>query len=334
MQLRNLTVRKLAILGICCLGIVLGTSAAQASEIESQDDVGTFEDIQLGPDEVLVTDDELGETSFVGFDASGNSCQPGNTSCDPYEWHLMPQGLIYRQYMAAAKQSRFRSVWHDDKGEGDIWDITLGGEVGLIRYGTRGNGRPMGVQLGIEGAAFTRLDLDMNNDVVATDYRFGIPLTWGDAFQQFKMGYYHLSSHLGDEFLLNNNGFPRLNYSRDTLILGYSIYPHDLLRLYTEVGYNFESEIAEQWEFQFGIDYGPTGFTGIEGAPFAAANGHLREEVDYGGNFVVQAGWAWRRAPASGMLRLGAEYFNGKSDQFSFYDYSEQKVGFGIWYDY
>ena len=74
--------------------------------------------------------------------------------------------------------------------------------------------------------------------------------------------------------------------------------------------------------------------TGPEGAPFAAVNASLREELNYGGNFVVQVGWAWRRSPASGLFRTGAEYFHGKSDQFSFFNDFESKVGLGIWYDY
>jgi hypothetical protein len=28
------------------------------------------------------------------------------------------------------------------------------------------------------------------------------------------------------------------------------------------------------------------------------------------------------------------EYFNGKSPQFEFFDQSEQRLGFGLWYDF
>ena len=69
-------------------------------------------------------------------------------------------------------------------------------------------------------------------------------------------------------------------------------------------------------------------------APFAAINAHLREEVNYGGNLVAQAGWAWRRSPATGMYRIGVEYYNGKDDQFSFFNQSVEKIGLGMWYDY
>jgi hypothetical protein len=134
--------------------------------------------------------------------------------------------------------------------------------------------------------------------------------------------------------LLSNPGFTRLNYSRDVLVLGCSLYPFDRWRVYGEIGYGVKVDVADPWELQFGVEWAPTAGTGPRGAPFAAFNGRLREEVDYGGNFVAQTGWAWRRSPATGIFRVGVEYYNGKNDQFSFFDDSEQKVGFGIWYDY
>ncbi len=297
---------------------------------------------RLGPrDELIVGDKvessipyEAGPIVALTDDVAAYDPATYGYSGQPYDLHLMPQGLIYRSYMAGSKESRFRSVWHEENDGHSIWDITLGGNVGILRYGTRGDTRPEGVQLGIEGAGLVRLDRDSNIDVAATDYRFGIPITWGDSIYQVKLAYYHLSSHLGDEFLINNPGFQRLNYSRDVIVWGHSLYPTERFRVYGEIGYAFHVDVGEPWELQFGFDYGPSGRTGSRGAPFAAMNGHLREEVDYGGNFVAQAGWAWRRSPATGVYRLGVEYYNGKDDQYSFFDQSTEKVGFGMWYDY
>lgn len=258
----------------------------------------------------------------------------GHYDDGPWDWQFMPQGLIYRSYLAGAKESRFRTEWNHFEDNGNLWDITLGGNVGLVRYGTRGDVRPEGWQLGIEGAGLVRLDIDENRDVDAADYRFGIPLTWGDAIHQVKFAYYHLSSHLGDEFLLKHPDFDRLNYSRDVLVFGQSLYPAEEWRVYGEIGYAFYNDMSDPWEVQFGIDWAPNGRTGPRGAPFAAFNGHLREEVDFGGNFVVQAGWSWRRSPATGLFRVGANYYNGKDDQFSFFNDSVEKVGVGMWYDY
>ncbi len=247
---------------------------------------------------------------------------------------MLPEGLIYAPYLAGAKESRFRSYWNHEQNDGWIWDITAGGHVGLWRNGTTLDERPQGWQVDLEGAAMPRLTLDDDRDLISVDFRFGLPLTYGNDFYQGKLGYYHISSHLGDEFLLANPGFTRLNYSRDEFVWGHSITPCEDLRFYFEAGWAFYSNVSEPWAFQFGVDWAPTDATGSRGAPFAAINAHLRQEVNYGGNLVVQVGWAWRRSPVSGMVRCGFEYFGGKSDQFAFFNESEQRVGLAVWYDY
>ena len=87
------------------------------------------------------------------------------------------------------------------------------------------------------------------------------------------------------------------------------------------------------WEFQFGTEYSPLGPTGSRGAPFLAVNGHLRQEVDFGGTLIVQAGWQWRGRTGH-LMRRGLEYFNGQSEQYQFFHDHEQLVGIGVWYDY
>lgn len=334
------TLRRFALAKVVLAVFVSLTSNAGAAELPSADNSAVHAAEEPHPGSADELSEEPESKANQPIDQQSYTLPLGTTevaydeACQYYHWSVIPQGLIYRPYLASAKESRFRAVWNDERGEGDIWDVTLGGQVGILRYGTSGDTRPMGWQLGIEGAGLVRLDLDENSDVMASDYRFGVPLTWGNQFYQTKFGYYHLSSHVGDEFLLKNVGFPRLNFSRDVLVWGISLTPWELWRFYSEAGYAFYSDVSQQWEFQFGAEYAPNGATGTRGQPFAAFNGHLREEVDYGGNVAFQTGWAWRRSPASGMFRMGVEYYNGKSDQYSFFDESEQKVGFGLWYDY
>ena len=272
----------------------------------------------------------------IGYDRPVVTDERSCVDCSSEMWvpQLLPGGLIYRSYLAGAKEPRLGSFWAYEKDEGWIWDIALGGRVGLFRYGTTDGARPDGWQLDVEGAAFPRLDPEEERDLVSADFRAGVPLTYGDGAYQVKFAYYHLSSHLGDEFMLKNPTIDRVNYSRDELVWGHSYYVTDDLRLYVEVGWAFVSDVAEPWEYQFGVDYSPVGDYGFGGSPFAAFNGHLREEVDFGGNFVVQTGWQWRQAANGHLFRAGVEYFNGKDDQFEFYTRSQEKVGFGIWYDY
>lgn len=266
----------------------------------------------------------------------------GWPACDPSsdviqeDWvlQLLPDGLIYRSYLAGVKEPRLASVFNYDQRLGWIWDITLGGRVGLLRYGTADGQRPQGWQIDVEGAGMPRLDLEDERDLVAADFRAGLPITYGRGPFQTKLAYYHLSSHLGDEFMLKNPQFPRINYSRDVLVWGNSYYPTDALRLYAEAGWAFYSDVSEPWELQFGVDFSPRQPTGLRPDPFFAVNGHLRQELNFGGNLVVQTGVQWYGGQGGHRFRAGMQYFNGKSDQFELFNQWEQKIGMGLWYDY
>lgn len=252
-----------------------------------------------------------------------------------WDWHVLPNGVIYPSYLAGVHEPRLASVWLDERTNGSNWDSTLGARVALLRYGTRGGIRPQGLELGVEGAALPRLTLnDDLRDLVATDYRAGVPITYSDGPWQYKLAYYHLSSHLGDEIMLADPTLQRINYTRDAILLGVAYHLTPALRLYGEAAYSFRvSDGAEPWEFQFGFDYAPERPTGLAGAPFVAANVHLREEVDFGGNFVFQTGWAWR-GDSTRLFRLGVQYYNGKSPQYEFFDQFEEQFGIGMWLDF
>lgn len=264
--------------------------------------------------------------------AGGDSVSPAPAS---WAWQVLPAGLVYPGYLAGAKESRMASIFNHDSNLGWIWDVTLGGRAAILRYGTDGSPRPQGVELGIEGAAFPRLDMEHDRDLLSADFRVGFPLTFASGPWQIKFAGYHLSSHLGDEYMIRFPDYPRINYSRDALILGAGYYLTENLRLYSEAEWAFYDDGGSQpWAFQFGVDYSPLRSAGRwSGTPFLALNGQIREEVDYGGSFTAQAGWQWRGA-ASRLLRMGAQYFVGKSEQYETFRTDEQKVGLGLWYDF
>jgi hypothetical protein len=266
--------------------------------------------------------------------APAGSVEQFMTSEEPWVWQLMPTGLMYRSYLAGNKEPRLGSQLVHERNLGWLWDATVGGRVGILRYGTQNDLWPQGWQFDIEGAAFPRLDLEHNEDLVDVDIRGGLLLTTRQGHWEGKFGFYHLSSHIGDEYLLRYPDFPRLNYVRDSLILGVAYYLNPSLRLYSEAGWCFhEDGGAGPWEFQFGVDYSSPDPTGISGAPFFAINTHLRQENDFGGNLTVQTGWQWRGRTGH-LLRVGMQYFNGMSDQYQFYNVFEEQIGFGLWYDY
>lgn len=254
----------------------------------------------------------------------------------PWELQLLPDGLLYGSYLAGPREPRFGYEWlYDTQREVWVNEVALGGRMGLLRFGDFDAQSPEGWQLDMEGAAFPQL-AEGSLDLLAADFRFGIPLTWRRGSYQVKLAYYHLSSHAGDEFLLTApSDFTRINFSRNAFVLGAGYFPLPDLRLYGEVGYGFINDGGnEPWEFQFGAENRPSSPTGLRGAPFWALNAHLREEVDFGGSFTAEAGWAWRGPDSGHLLRVGAQYYSGHTRQYEFLGRTEDLIGLGIWFDH
>lgn len=252
----------------------------------------------------------------------------------PWHWQVMPTDLIYKSYLAGMEEPRSGTTLTYIRDDGWLWEGVLGTRIGLLRYGNQDPLFPQGLQLDVEGAADVRLDLESNVDVRAADYRVGVPLTYGHGSHQTKLAYYHMSSHLGDEFLLAHPGFQRLNWARDTIVLGHAVNLTEEIRVYAEAGWAFYTDVSEPWEFQFGLDWAPNRPTGYRGAPFFATNVHLREEVDFSGKLSVMTGWAWLSDRDRRLARMGVHYHNGKSSQNSFFNEFEEQIGAGFWYDF
>ncbi len=251
-----------------------------------------------------------------------------------WTWQWLPTGLIYRSYQAGPREPRMGINTFSEDGRA-LWDATLGGRVGFWRYGTCDPIRPQGYQLDFYGAAISRLDVDHRQDLDSADYVFGVPLTYGVDDWQFKFGYAHVSSHLGDERARRVPGAldDRLNYVRDGFVLGASNYPVPACRVYGEVGWAFNADGgAEPWETQWGTEISIPGPTGKSVSPFLAINAHLFQEYDFGGNLAAQAGWL-RRGLFGQTLRFGVHYLVGKTTQAQFFNSSEEQIGLGLWYD-
>jgi len=285
------------------------------------------------------TDSNVGLLEPGPVDSFGSDCSPvfgGVPSCESQRcvgWQLMPNGLMYPSYLAGAHEPRFGSQWSHITDDKWYWDAALGGRVGMLRYGSFDSALPQGWQLDVAGAAFPRLSLEEDRDLVSVDFCIGVPLTLRRGPWEWKFGYYHLSSHLGDEYMLRH-ARPRINYVREALIWAVAWRPWADLRLYAEADFAFYTDGgAEPWAFQFGADYSPVRPSGIWGAPFVAVNGQLREENDFGGNVTFQTGWQWRGSSGH-LLRTGFHYFNGMSPQYQFFNEHEEQIGVGLWYDY
>lgn len=252
-------------------------------------------------------------------------------------FQVLPSGLLYRSYLAGEKEPRFKSVFfRDSHRRRRVWESALGGRAGLLRHGTYGAVDPQGFQLDLEGAALSRVLPDEPSHMLeSVDFRIGMVGTWRHDVTAIKLGYYHISSHLGDEFLKANPAFARVNYVRDAAIVGVMRDLSDAWQVYGEMGYAMGAQGgAKPLEFQFGTQYASNTERGIRGAPFFGINSYVREDFGFRRSMNLMAGWQWLGADTRHRFRAGMQYFNGPSMQYSFPNRHDRLLGGGIWLDF
>ncbi len=99
------------------------------------------------------------------------------------------------------------------------------------------------LQIGIEAAIWSVFNMDppkprinSGTELVNTDYYVGIPLSYAVNKWAFRLRGYHISSHLGDEFLVNHPGYHRKNPSYEAIDFFSSFQASDAIRLYFGAG--------------------------------------------------------------------------------------------------
>jgi hypothetical protein len=263
----------------------------------------------------------------------GSVVQPvRRTTCD----HVLPDDLLYRSYIAAPHEPRFASITtYDTSAKSWRWDTSIGGRVGLFRRDQPQLLNLDAWQIDLEGAAMTRLNPQLSMDVESADYRFGLLWTGRRENIAFKFGYFHVSSHVGDEYLLSNPTFERRNFVRESLVLGTSLQATPELRYYGEVAWaQAVSGGAKPWQFQLGAEFAAVADVPRCGAPFSAINVQVREEVDFAAGVNVMTGWQWKGPESGRTMRIGGQYFNGPTNQYEFLTRYDNQFGLGIWFDY
>lgn len=286
----------------------------------------------------LIESDESVSAAPVSYgNHTREACYSSSSSLyNTCDWEVLPNTLLYRSYIAAPHEPRMATVAHYDLSSKNWrWDSTLGGRVGLIRRHRPPNLNVDRWQVDLEGAVMVRLDPGQKMDLESSDYRFGLQWTGQSGDLTYKFGYFHISSHVGDEFLIRNPTFNRINYVRESLVLGIAQQRTPEVRLYGEMVWGFiATGGAEPFQLQYGAEYSKIACNPMRGAPFAAVNLQHHQENDFAGAINILAGWQWRGPQSGRSFRLGVQYFNGPSAQYQFYQRHDNHIGLGAWFDY
>lgn len=248
----------------------------------------------------------------------------------------LPEGPpLFRPLMADPRQVTYSVGWRfDDKVFGNnTIAVSYGDILPIFRWcdlwGMRGD-----LEFDIEGALWALFDpLHESSPLIDADYYVGFPVTYAFGNWAFKFKGYHISTHIGDEFLLDHPNFYRRNpsieafdfyvsnqFSRDLRLyggIGWVACQDDSYRvgpLYLQAGFEFR---AFQWSYN---DY----CNRLYGVPFIAADLYYQSHFSDRINTTVVGGYEWGKVSGNRRrFRVFLEYHNGYAVEGQF---SKQKT--------
>ncbi len=241
-----------------------------------------------------------------------------------------PQSTLLYQPMIADPREVSYSVGYrlgDNVIGQKVIAISMGDHFPIFRWNQVGPWRG-DLQIGIVAGIWSVFKMGKtghNNEfseLVTTDYLVGIPLSYAFDKWAMQMRIYHVSSHLGDEFLVDNPGFERKNPSMEAIDFFTSYQVIDALRFYGGAGVVIHSDCGYHLKPLYGQIGGEVRLLGhksfyhrLYGTPFLAVNLRFWQENSYGIDGTYQIGYEWSKLAGIGRkMRVFAEYHNGYSE--------------------
>ena len=259
-----------------------------------------------------------------------------NSFSESSSYKTLPEIEIFDVLIADPRESIFSMRREKYKTEDESYSaavVSFGDYLPVLEFDGGGDGESY--QLQIDGSLFALFNLDTSSyNLINTDYFFGLSLAHSDGKNfSYRLRLYHASSHLGDEFIIDNPDINRENSSYESLeyILSYKI---DGLRLYGGGSYivRANSEIKEKpTNVKLGFEYYyPVIFFKQEELIFAS-NFHMQERSDWRGSISILLGASIAKSNTK-EIRLMANYYSGNSVQGQFYEEKLRYYGLGLYF--
>jgi hypothetical protein len=179
------------------------------------------------------------------------------------------------------------------------------------------------LQLELEGGVWAIFDpLHYSAPLIDADYYVGIPLTYAFGNWALRLRGYHISTHIGDEFLLNHPYFDRRNPSIEALDFFVS-WQNTHVRFYGGLG----TICRQDQTFCVGKFYMVAGLelrfpqlgyldycNRLYGEPFIGMHFHYQSHFENHINNTYVLGWEWGKVSGNRhKLRFFLEYHDGYS---------------------
>lgn len=177
--------------------------------------------------------------SCVGQDACFDDCERA-AECGKRGVWLPEMPPLFRPFVADPRQLTYSVGWRFDDNalSHNIIPISFWDTFPIYRWCCLKIGPFCGqMQLSLDGGLWAVFDpCTYSAPLINADYYVGGHLSYAFGAWQFRLRYFHISSHIGDEFLLNHPNFDRKNPSAETIDLFASHHLTDEIRIYAGAG--------------------------------------------------------------------------------------------------
>lgn len=253
---------------------------------------------------------------------------------------------LMKPFMADPRQINFSVGWrfHDQVIHKKVIDVSFGDYLPMYEWFNVWpyNGRVLFEIVGAVWAVFS--PCQELSPLVNADYYGGGQLTYAHSSWALRLRIFHISSHIGDEFLIMHPHFKRLNPSAEYVDVFISDYITDDIRLYAGIGwiaiqddsfkckpFYAEGGMEVRLRDVFGIDW----CNMLYGTPFYAMhfryNGEFKRHVD--ATYVL--GYEWGQVYGSyRKIRVYVEYHDGYSLEGQFCKFPTNYLSFRTSYSY
>ncbi|NGX63409.1 MAG: hypothetical protein KR126chlam6_00820 [Candidatus Anoxychlamydiales bacterium] len=225
--------------------------------------------------------------------------------------------------------------------------VSLGDDFPIFRWLDIFNGHG-DLQFGIESGIWSVFNMRPSPNIGSgtalfnTDFYVGIPLVYSINKWAWRFRLYHISSHLGDEFLVNHPSFDRKNPSFETFDVFFQYQALEALRFYAGAGFILHSDNTFPMKHYY-VEYGfEARFLGSKiyyhnlfGTFFVATywrNWQLND-MNFDGTYLI--GYEWSKLQGIGRkIRIFGEFHHGFSPDGQFMNqrtnYWSIKVAYGF----
>lgn len=247
-------------------------------------------------------------------------------------WWLFPEERLFKPLLADPRWPHFSVGYfrmNGSRGLREVGSVSMGEQFNLAGFVHETAGK---FALGLQPAVFGIFQMDtVSDDLVNADYLVAIPLDYRYRSFSAQARLFHQSSHLGDEFLLNND-VRRVNVSHEGADLRASL-DFNTVRVYGGGGRILRTDPnRDPWFAQQGAEYlSPRSYINNAVRPVLAADVQEREEFDWEIDFSGRAGVEFTSA-AKGDRRVQVllEYYKGRNLNGQFFEERIETYGIGL----